>query len=167
MSRASKGTTVPGFQNPNGQIVVRKTNLRGNLYPNWTYVLRCEYCSKEYGANGCDIHVRLCPYCQRGAPGLPINADEPSATRPAAGREKARELAQEYLRKTYPHGISAVLDAADVNLRGILLDQPHSLENCWVAFIQQDPWVLRSSSVVIVDKQSGEIRYHGSLHDEG
>ncbi len=33
------------------------------------YKMRCGVCRGEYGANGCDIHARLCPLCQQGKAG--------------------------------------------------------------------------------------------------
>jgi hypothetical protein len=67
----SKGTTQPGFVNPHGQEVLRRTDLPGNDHLQYTYVLGCGTCSVEYGANGSDIHLRRCPSCQGGRPGLP------------------------------------------------------------------------------------------------
>jgi hypothetical protein len=69
---AETRSTTPGFVNANGQEVVRKTELPGNLPGQKVYVLRCETCKSSYGANGCDIHIRRCPSCQKGAPGLAI-----------------------------------------------------------------------------------------------
>jgi hypothetical protein len=69
----SKGTTTPGFVNPHGQEVLRRTDLPGNDYLQYTYVMRCGECSAEYGANGSDIHLRRCPTCQGGRPGLPTD----------------------------------------------------------------------------------------------
>ncbi len=70
----SKGTTEPGYRNRNGQVVVRKTELPGNDHNQMTYVLRCEQCGCEYGANGSDIFQRRCPAHDGGAAGLPIEA---------------------------------------------------------------------------------------------
>jgi hypothetical protein len=36
----------------------------------YIYQLACSMCSCNYGANGSDIHERLCPNCQKGKPGL-------------------------------------------------------------------------------------------------
>ena len=66
----SKGTTQPGYINRNGQGVVRPTGLAGNDHLQKVYVLRCGDCGATYGANGSDIHLRRCPKCQGGAPGL-------------------------------------------------------------------------------------------------
>ncbi len=71
--RTSRGaTTRPGYENSNGQIVVRATGLPGTDHGQYIYVLRCRRCGHEYGANGSDIFQRRCPACQGGAPGLPF-----------------------------------------------------------------------------------------------
>ncbi len=69
--RTNKKTTEPGHNNRNNQTVLRKTDLHGNDYNQKVYVLRCEECLHEYGANGSDIWQRRCPNCQDGAAGLP------------------------------------------------------------------------------------------------
>jgi len=74
----SKGTTAVGHRNRNGQVVVKPTKLAGNDFNQKIYVLRCERCGHEYGANGSDIHLRLCPNCQGGRPGLAYPPEEPS-----------------------------------------------------------------------------------------
>ena len=44
---------------------------QGNDHLQYVYVLLCEHCQNEYGANdGSDIWERRCPACQRGAIGL-------------------------------------------------------------------------------------------------
>ena len=63
-------TTTVGYKNPNRQVVLRQTNLSGNLAGQCLYVLMCGDCGREYGANGCDIHLRKCPGCMGGQPGL-------------------------------------------------------------------------------------------------
>lgn len=63
-------TTQPGYRNRNGQVVVRATDLAGNDHLQKVYVLQCEKCHLEYGANGSDIFQRRCPRCGGGRPGL-------------------------------------------------------------------------------------------------
>ena len=63
-------TTQVGYENPNHQVVVRATGLKGTDHLQHIYVLRCTKCETEYGANGSDIHERRCPTCQNGRPGL-------------------------------------------------------------------------------------------------
>lgn len=65
-------STVPGFENNNGQRVVRGTHLPGNDHLQRVYHLQCGHCGYDYGANGSDIWERKCPACQEGAPGLVI-----------------------------------------------------------------------------------------------
>ena len=63
-------STSPGYINRNRQRVVRATDLPGNDHLQKIYILRCEDCGTEYGANGSDIFQRRCPKCQGGKPGL-------------------------------------------------------------------------------------------------
>lgn len=63
-------TTAPGYENPKGQIVQRATGFPSDTFKGQrVYHLRCKHCGHEYGANGCDIHARLCPNCQDGVTG--------------------------------------------------------------------------------------------------
>jgi len=57
-------TTLPGYTNRNRQRVVRATDLPGTDHGQRIYVLHCEHCASEYGANGSDIFQRLCPTCR-------------------------------------------------------------------------------------------------------
>jgi rRNA maturation endonuclease Nob1 len=66
-------TTTPGYVNPNSQMVVRGTGLPGTDHLQRIYVLHCNRCGHEYGANGSDIHERKCPRCGGGRPGLPYD----------------------------------------------------------------------------------------------
>ena len=62
-------TTEPGFRNPNGQVVVRRTGAPSSVRDRQVvYELRCG-CGHRYGCNGLDIKERKCPYCSGGAPG--------------------------------------------------------------------------------------------------
>lgn len=67
---SNKKTTEQGYNNKNNQTVIRKTDLPGNDHNQKVYVLRCNECLHEYGANGSDIWLRRCPNCQGGAAGL-------------------------------------------------------------------------------------------------
>ena len=66
----SKGTTVVGYLNRNRQKVMVKTNLPGTDHNQLVYVLECQDCGHQYGANGSDIHCRRCPSHDGGRPGL-------------------------------------------------------------------------------------------------
>jgi Zn finger protein HypA/HybF involved in hydrogenase expression len=72
MSREAKGTTDPGYENPNGQVVLRNTGIRGTDFGQYVYELQCKHCGQQYGANGSDIHERKCPVCQGGRSGIEL-----------------------------------------------------------------------------------------------
>ncbi|MCH8120708.1 MAG: DUF429 domain-containing protein [Planctomycetes bacterium] len=76
--REDKGTTRAGFINPNKQknLGKRQPPLEGTDNYQYVYVMNCTKCGLIYGANGSDIHLRKCPNCQRGKPGLALLADE-------------------------------------------------------------------------------------------
>lgn len=59
-----------GYVNRNHQEVILKTGLEGTGSHQRVYVLRCNDCGVNYGANGCDNHLRKCPHCGGGRPGL-------------------------------------------------------------------------------------------------
>jgi hypothetical protein len=63
-------TTRTGYVNRNGQEVIRPTGERGTDHGQYVYVLRCQNCGHEYGANGSDIWLRRCPKHDGGALGI-------------------------------------------------------------------------------------------------
>lgn len=68
----SRGTTEIGEMNGSHQEVIRDNGLPGTDHWQRVYVVLCNDCGAEYGANGSDIHERCCPRHDGGAPGLPI-----------------------------------------------------------------------------------------------
>ena len=68
--RKQTKTTTPGFKNRNDQTVIRGTDIPGTDHNQYVYELECGKCGLHYGANGSDIHLRKCPGCDGGAPGL-------------------------------------------------------------------------------------------------
>lgn len=71
-------TTDTGYLNPNRQLNLGRTEPRraGSDHLQYIYILKCQLCSRNYGANGSDIARRNCPFCQKGAPGLPLLPEE-------------------------------------------------------------------------------------------
>ncbi len=61
-----------GELNVNKQRLVRKTTERGNTDHSSLWVAECSECGHEYGLNGFDFHIRKCPSCQGGKPGLDV-----------------------------------------------------------------------------------------------
>ena len=71
-------TTTPGFTNENGQVVVKDTGFGSETFPGQrVYRVRCGKCRLEYGANGTDVHKRLCPGCQGGVKGEKLRESGP------------------------------------------------------------------------------------------
>ena len=66
----SERTTDVGYENLNQQVVMR--DLEGNLPGQKVYVLKCGRCGTQYGVTESDIHLRRCPACMGGPPGLPL-----------------------------------------------------------------------------------------------
>lgn len=64
--------TEIGYRNVHGQTVARKTDRFGTAPFQRVYVMHCERCGHEYGANGCDTHICRCPACQNGSPAVPV-----------------------------------------------------------------------------------------------
>jgi hypothetical protein len=62
--------TSIGYRNREGQQVIRKTEREGTTPGQRVFVLHCTVCDHEYGAEGNEIHDRLCPKCQDGPPSL-------------------------------------------------------------------------------------------------
>jgi hypothetical protein len=98
MSRKVKRTTDPGYENRNGQIVVRNTRLPGTDFGRDVYELRCKHCGHHYGANGSDIHQRKVPVApgRSSGPRVPRggkgNHDVPAPSKP--GRRGVRVYAR-------------------------------------------------------------------------
>ena len=69
-------TLIPGTKNKNAQTVIGPTGRVGTDHNQRVYELRCdnpEGCNgrmPSYGANGSDAHLRKCPLCQGGRPGI-------------------------------------------------------------------------------------------------
>ncbi len=59
-----------GDTNPNHQKLIAKTAIAGTDHNQRVWRLQCADCGTEYGANGSDFHIRKCPSCQGGRPGL-------------------------------------------------------------------------------------------------
>ena len=69
-------STIPGFQNVNGQRVIEATGWASeSMAGQRIYRMRCVHCGHEYGSNGCDIHLRRCPFHDGGARGEPLRAE--------------------------------------------------------------------------------------------
>ena len=80
-------TTQIGFTNTHGQRCAGHRGVRGTDHLQYAYKVECTVCGYVYGANGSDLHERLCPECQSGAPGIPY------WQLPSAGRHSKEQWA--------------------------------------------------------------------------
>ena len=68
--RAKGKANEPGTINRNNQMVKERTDLPGHANQK-VHRMECLNCGHNYGANGYDCHLRKCPRCGGGQPGLP------------------------------------------------------------------------------------------------
>jgi len=59
-----------GKVNDNGQRCCGHRGVLGSDFNQYAYKVECTHCGHVYGANGSDMHERLCPACQGGAMGI-------------------------------------------------------------------------------------------------
>jgi hypothetical protein len=68
----STETTRIGYINRNDQECLGTRGVAGTDHGQRSYRMLClnERCGNVYGANGTDVHLRKCPRCQGGKPGI-------------------------------------------------------------------------------------------------
>lgn len=78
-SSGQGATTQVGYVNRNQQRCHGHCGRAGTDHNQLAYRLECTVCENVYGTNGSDVHLRRCPACQGGAPGIPHlrEANEP------------------------------------------------------------------------------------------
>lgn len=69
--RSGEGASVQiGLVNRNGQRCCGHRGVAGTDHGQVAYKVECTRCGHVYGANGSDMHERLCPSCQGGQAGI-------------------------------------------------------------------------------------------------
>jgi len=79
-------STRVGYLNADDQVVLGPTGRAGTDHGQKIYVLKCQHCAHEYGANGSDIALRRCPTCNGGAPGFEVTAADVIEIAPAPAK---------------------------------------------------------------------------------
>jgi len=59
-----------GYLNFSGQQCCGHCGVAGTDHYQYAYKTECTICGFVYGTNGSDMHERLCPESQKGAPGI-------------------------------------------------------------------------------------------------
>jgi len=91
---------------------------------------------------------------------------------PMISREQAREIADGYRAESGEEdwlGIKQVVEANEVGwqLPRIWGYSESILKDFWIAYVEQPGMALRSFVVILVAKDTGEVKYAGSAGDEG
>ncbi len=60
-------------------------------------------------------------------------------------------------------GVSSGDEAAGLMPYGLSVP----LEKCWIAYVQEPVLALRSSTIILINKDSGRVVFSGSANDEG
>lgn len=97
-------------------------------------------------------------------------------------RDEARHIAQRYVESMSASSRGGVAEAiSELHIPEIRrvhsaegIDRPPliyglrvPLEECWIAYLTSRGRGLHSSAVVLISKDSGQVVYSGSAHDEG
>lgn len=91
---------------------------------------------------------------------------------PLIGREEVRPIAEAYVAegarfkdgRLAGRSVAAIrqISTADLNIYGEWPD------TCWIAYVRSEkPYVVRSSDVLLISMDTGEVLYAGSASDEG
>lgn len=79
-------------------------------------------------------------------------------------KEVAKATAERHLFGLLRREIAAVDGAGTaINVYGL----PQAVSDCWVVYVPQPRPPRRSSVVILVSKESGEVIYYGGANDEG
>ena len=92
-----------------------------------------------------------------------------TAPQPRISREAARSIAAARVGNKST-GIGKVLSYDEIDFKTFQIYNfpPDVLQEFWIAYVENDDHtILKSSTVVLVSKESGEIAYVGSAQDEG
>ncbi|MBB3048970.1 hypothetical protein FHR99_003244 [Litorivivens lipolytica] len=83
-------------------------------------------------------------------------------------REQAFDLATQHANELRPGTfVTKVLHPDEITGRNPVL-YGIALENCWIAYLKpRDPYFIRDSEIIVIDRNLGRVLYHGGANDEG
>ncbi len=88
---------------------------------------------------------------------------------PQISSDQALELARE-VADTMDREVTDVVDLAGLTREGRRPPCIYTvdLSNCWIAYLAtRNPYAIRASDIVVIEKATGAVRYIGSANDEG
>ena len=83
-------------------------------------------------------------------------------------RERATEIASEVIRENaLGTGIRQTLLLSELRSRAPSV-YGVDLSNCWIVYVERaNGYMIASSTIVAIDRDTGRVNYHGSANDEG
>src|SRR5882762_630104 len=91
------------------------------------------------------------------------------ATMATISCDQALELARE-VAETMDREVTDVVDFAGLTRKGSRTPCVYNLDlsDCWIAYLAtRNPYAIRATDIVAIEKASGAVRYIGSANDEG
>lgn len=83
-------------------------------------------------------------------------------------RERARGIAESAaLARGLIRSIEAVCLKEELITRAPSIYNGPDLARCWIAYLASDPWIIQTSTVALIDRVDGVVRYVGPANDEG
>jgi hypothetical protein len=83
---------------------------------------------------------------------------------PAVTRERAAVIATKALAGC---GLAETLAVDELRAPVNVYPRRGDIWNCWIAYAKQEGFGFHSSRLALVDRDTGEVLYVGSAHDEG
>jgi hypothetical protein len=92
-------------------------------------------------------------------------------------REEAHRIAEAHLRKELdtaqlpadPARVSGIREVRSID--EVRAPMPYGLrvpiEECWIAYLEEPTLIIRSSTIILIRKDSGKVVYSGDANDEG
>ena len=80
-------------------------------------------------------------------------------------REQAQLIAESKLARS-GRGVRDVVSADEVARPPLLYAGP-DLARCWIAYVDMPDRGPQESTVIVIDRETGDVVYEGGAHDEG
>lgn len=83
-------------------------------------------------------------------------------------RQEAHRIAEdEIVSSGLGTGVSCIALVGELRFRLPCLYNAPDLSTCWIAYAKRAVVAIRESAIVLVDRETGEVRYRGGANDEG
>lgn len=96
-----------------------------------------------------------------------------ASSRDKVTRDDARRIAEEYLAENRVEATTGTIwkvvawDEIEWRKPAAYARPTSEWENQWIVYLEQEGCAIRSSMIISVDQETGEVTYAGAAHDEG